>query len=180
MGELKLQVHRLGLGLQQKNLKRGDIVLVILPNSIAFPLAIYACQFAGLVVAFANPAYTRKELRHVCSLVQPKVILTTSSLLINVARASMPWKMCIVMDSNVGNGTTFVEQVMASAEEALNAKPVAIEDRTSTAYLPCSSGTTGLPKAVMVRSERSFLPCLFRLTASFYIASRSATRTWPQ
>jgi acyl-CoA synthetase (AMP-forming)/AMP-acid ligase II len=151
LGQLKLQIKQLGVGLRKRfGLKPGDIVLMIMGNSIMFPVALYACQFAGLVVAFANPAYTRKELRHVCSLVKPKAIITTSTLLINVSRASLMWPQCIVMDTDVGSGTTFFRKLLVSEQEARDAAPAPVEDREATAYLPCSSGTTGLPKAVMI------------------------------
>lgn len=153
-GQLKLQLHRFGLGLQQKKgLKKGDVALAILPNCIGFPISVFGCVFAGVIVAFANPAYSDKELRHIADLVEPKVIITVKPLLKQVENAGLSLKDCIIMDQPCGQGSTFVDDLLSSENDARKAKHVPVNDPNETAYLPCSSGTTGLPKAVMVNRK---------------------------
>ena len=45
-------------------LKKGDAVVVQLPNFLQMPIAIYAILKAGLVVVNTNPLYTEKEMLH--------------------------------------------------------------------------------------------------------------------
>ena len=45
------------------HLKQGDVVGIQLPNSLHYPIAVFAIWKAGLVVTNINPLYTAKELR---------------------------------------------------------------------------------------------------------------------
>lgn len=90
-GEIKLLSAQLGQGLMDRGeLERGDIIMLIAPNSIEWVIVALAAQFAGLKLALASPAYATKELRHVYYLVQPKKVFIPSRLLINVTRARIP------------------------------------------------------------------------------------------
>ena len=140
-------------------------MLFILPNTIDFIVALFASQFAGLQASFANPSYMRHELRHVYHTLQPKRILTTGALLGKVSKAGLPWNRCIIMDTDVGNSTVSARSLLVPADEARQAKAVRIADLDQTAYLPWSSGTTGLPKAVEI-SHRNVVAML---TISFSV-----------
>lgn len=50
--------------LQSKGLKRGDKVAIMMPNLLQYPIALFACLRAGLVVVNTNPLYTPREMRH--------------------------------------------------------------------------------------------------------------------
>ncbi len=51
--------------LQNKtNLKKGDRIALQMPNLLQFPVAIFACLKAGLVLVNTNPLYTSEEMRH--------------------------------------------------------------------------------------------------------------------
>ena len=46
------------------NLKKGDKVALQMPNLLQYPLAIFACLKAGLVIVNTNPLYTADEMLH--------------------------------------------------------------------------------------------------------------------
>jgi long-chain acyl-CoA synthetase len=46
------------------NLKKGDKIALQIPNLLQFPVAIFACLKAGLVIVNTNPLYTAEEMRH--------------------------------------------------------------------------------------------------------------------
>lgn len=51
--------------LQNKtNLKKGDRIALQMPNLLQFPVTIFACLKAGLVIVNTNPLYTAEEMRH--------------------------------------------------------------------------------------------------------------------
>jgi long-chain acyl-CoA synthetase len=51
--------------LQNKtNLKKGDRIALQMPNLLQFPITIFACLKAGLVIVNTNPLYTAEEMRH--------------------------------------------------------------------------------------------------------------------
>lgn len=45
-------------------LQIGDRVALMMPNLLQYPVALFGCLRAGLVVVNVNPLYTRRELRH--------------------------------------------------------------------------------------------------------------------
>lgn len=151
-GELKLKAQRFGLGLITKaKLKPGDTVLVALHSSIEFALSVMAAQFAGLRVALANPDYARKELKHVYRLTKPKKVIVHSTYLGRAAQANIKTFNVILSDTKLGRGGVLsIGELLADESAARAAKPYVPEDLNTTAYLPSSSGTTGLPKAVQI------------------------------
>ncbi len=45
-------------------LDRGDRVAIMLPNLLQYPVALFGCLRAGMVVVNVNPLYTARELEH--------------------------------------------------------------------------------------------------------------------
>lgn len=45
-------------------LKKGDRIALQMPNLLQFPITIFACLKAGLVIVNTNPLYTSEEMRH--------------------------------------------------------------------------------------------------------------------
>lgn len=61
--DLRSQALRLGHALRNNlRLQRGDVVLLFGPNSLAYPVAFFGAQAAGLVTTLANSAYKAREL----------------------------------------------------------------------------------------------------------------------
>jgi long-chain acyl-CoA synthetase len=50
--------------LQERGLRRGDRVAIMLPNVMAYPAILFGVLTAGLTVVNVNPLYTARELRH--------------------------------------------------------------------------------------------------------------------
>ena len=46
------------------NLKKGDKIALQMPNLLQYPIAIFACLRAGLVIVNTNPLYTADEMLH--------------------------------------------------------------------------------------------------------------------
>lgn len=110
-----------------------------------------AAQFAGLRVALANPDYARKELQHVYRLVKPKKVVIHSSYLGRAAAANIKTFTVVLTDTKLGRGGVLsVGELLADEVPAKEAQPFVPDDLNTTAYLPSSSGTTGLPKAVQI------------------------------
>jgi long-chain acyl-CoA synthetase len=63
--ELDAHVDALVWYFQNKtSLKKGDRIALQMPNLLQFPVAIFACLKAGLVIVNTNPLYTPEEMRH--------------------------------------------------------------------------------------------------------------------
>jgi long-chain acyl-CoA synthetase len=62
--ELLAEVERCSAMLAGLDVKRGDRVALIMPNSPSFTIAFYACMRLGAVAVGNNPIYTHREMRH--------------------------------------------------------------------------------------------------------------------
>lgn len=63
--EVNEKVNALVWYFQNKtNLKKGDRIALQMPNLLQFPITIFACIKAGLVIVNTNPLYTAEEMRH--------------------------------------------------------------------------------------------------------------------
>ncbi len=63
-GEIDQMAENLGAYLHSRGLKPGDRVAIMMPNLLQYPIALFACIRAGLVVVNTNPLYTPREMLH--------------------------------------------------------------------------------------------------------------------
>ena len=63
-GQLWEMVQRLATALASIGYRRGDVMALMLPNSIQFVVAYYACQLLGVTVTSVNPTYKPLEINH--------------------------------------------------------------------------------------------------------------------
>ena len=53
-----------GAYLQSRGLEPGDRVALMMPNLMQYPIALFGCLRAGLILVNTNPLYTPREMRH--------------------------------------------------------------------------------------------------------------------
>lgn len=63
-GEIDRASRQLGAYLQSRGLKPGDRMAIMMPNLLQYPIALFACIRAGLIVVNTNPLYTPREMLH--------------------------------------------------------------------------------------------------------------------
>lgn len=63
-GELDKLSQQMGAWLQNKGLKKGARVAIMMPNVLQYPVAMAAVLRAGYTVVNVNPLYTPRELEH--------------------------------------------------------------------------------------------------------------------
>ncbi|HLR12796.1 MAG TPA: AMP-binding protein, partial [Burkholderiaceae bacterium] len=73
--EFEHHARNLAAWFQHQGVKKGDRVVLIMPNLFQYPIAIYAVLRAGGVVVNANPLSTAAELDHLLEDAQPRVIV---------------------------------------------------------------------------------------------------------
>ena len=56
--------HLIAAWLQDKGLRKGDRVAIMMPNIVQYPIVLAGVLRAGLVVVNVNPLYTPRELEH--------------------------------------------------------------------------------------------------------------------
>ncbi len=58
------KAHAFASYLQEIGVRHGDRVALMMPNTLAYPVALFGALIAGAIVVNVNPLYTVRELRH--------------------------------------------------------------------------------------------------------------------
>jgi acyl-CoA synthetase (AMP-forming)/AMP-acid ligase II len=147
-GELGHLVERAAAGLHERGVRKSDVVAMFAPNSIEYAIAFYAILSLGAIAAPANPTWTASELGTQLERQSARFMLTTPALLDTVRAANgsgLQDERVFILDEHPSM-TTFAD-LLASTRPI---PTVDIDPEHDIAALFCSSGTTGLPKSVML------------------------------
>jgi long-chain acyl-CoA synthetase len=120
----------------------GEVVALVLPNSIEFPIAYFAALKALAAPALLNPIYPAVELAALLREAAPRAVLSapaTRDTVAGLARElGIPAVVCLGQDVTVLD-------LAHQAEAPVGLRPAT---PTDTGALLFSGGTTGFPKAV--------------------------------
>ncbi|CAL9528143.1 Long-chain-fatty-acid--CoA ligase [Streptomyces sp. enrichment culture] len=140
--------RRVAAALAEAGLRKGDVLALHSPNTIAFPVAFYAATRAGASVTTVHPLATAEEFAKQLKDSATRWIVTVSPLLDTARRAAGlagGVEEILVCDSAPGH-RSLIDMLASTAPEP---EP-GIDPAEDVAALPYSSGTTGVPKGVML------------------------------
>ena len=149
-------VNSLANGLHSIGLGRGDRICLFTPNRPEYPLMLNAAATIGAVITPMNPAYKEREIVYQLTNSEAKAILVYRDLvplLQNILQANaLPHlKHIIVSGTAAGEEMEGMLSFARLLREGSPTRPEPIEiDADELFVLPYSSGTTGLPKGVML------------------------------
>ncbi|KAK3080179.1 hypothetical protein LTS18_002901, partial [Coniosporium uncinatum] len=179
---------RLGIGLERLGIREGEVALVMSTNHIFIPVAYFGIAGTRRVFSGCNPAYGVDEvafqIRNTearCIFVEPVLLKVT---LAACKKINFPQdRIFLFSDTECEpiEGLRDWRIILGSAQEADQWQWRRIqgdEFKTTTAVLNYSSGTTGLPKGVMISHQN----VIANVEQSIYMRDmeqpyRSATNT---
>ena len=148
-----LESNRLANALQSLAVSAGDRVGLYLPNCPEYELGFYAASKLGAVACPMNPSYREREITYQVNDSGATVLLTHASLwpVVDACRANVPNLRRVIVVGDDVNDTSGITTSYADVTQSASADDPGVSvDQSQLAALPYSSGTTGLPKGVML------------------------------
>ncbi|XP_058725435.1 probable CoA ligase CCL5 [Vicia villosa] len=135
--------------LSTMGIRKGDVILLLSPNSIYFPIVCLSVMSLGAIITTTNPLNTTREIAKQIADSKPVLAFTTPQLVSKITGAS-PSLPVILMDTggnSSSSSTNTLEKMMEKEPELSRMKERINQDDTAT--LLYSSGTTGPSKGVV-------------------------------
>ncbi|KAK7265279.1 hypothetical protein RJT34_32897 [Clitoria ternatea] len=148
--DVDLTARKIAAGLHKIGIRQGDVIMLLLRNSPQFALAFLGASHRGAVITTANPFYTPAELAKQATATKTRLIITQSAYVSKIksfAENEDVMIMCIDSDSSEDNGVLHFSALSNADETEAPAVKISPDDVVA---LPFSSGTSGLPKGVML------------------------------
>lgn len=144
--QLRDAIHRFAGGLAARGFSKGDTLGLMAPNVPEYAIVFHGVAVAGGTVTTINPTYGADEVRFQL-LDAGASLLVTIGMFADTARKAIEGTQ--ITDIMTIDGAAGTENAMAlCAADPIDQVPVDVHD--DVVVLPYSSGTTGLPKGVML------------------------------
>lgn len=148
--------------LTQLGLKKGDVISIVSQNNWKYLAATISGFYIGAQINFLNPDYTSGELKHFFVICKPNLIFCSkrsSSNVLSLKEEPFFAKNVVIFDEEKS------EKDLISFDSLIrnsnfNFCPVEVEPKKDIAIIPTSSGTTGLPKCVLLTHTNIRVPIL--------------------
>jgi acyl-CoA synthetase (AMP-forming)/AMP-acid ligase II len=140
-------VARVAASLQRRGFGKGDVLAIYSPNLPEYAIVFLAVASLGGVNTTINPLYVVDELVAQLRDSGAQILVTVPTFLDKAREAAARTAVREIIVLGTGEGATPFEQLLESPP-AVTAP--AIDTRRDVVVLPYSSGTTGLPKGVML------------------------------
>ncbi len=132
--------------LQKRGVKRGDHLLILLPNCLEFAIAYFGSLCAGTIPVIIDHRTKAFELGEIISEISPKFIVAEAKIYESIKNFSDYFILKDAKGSSYGPNVISFDNVFSEKGEFSYEKPKP-EDEAIYIY---TSGSTGLPKGVIL------------------------------
>lgn len=140
------RIRRLAGGLQAEGVGPGTVIALMAPNMPDYAVVFHAAALAGATVTTLNPTYTATEAAHQLKDSGASLMVTIPAFLPVATEAAKGSAVREIVTLAPAEGHRQLDDLLGPALAA----QVAVDLESHVLALPYSSGTTGLPKGVML------------------------------
>lgn len=145
--ELHDLIYGVAAGLRKRNFQKGQVFGILSPNLPEYGIMFHAVSLLGGINTPINPLYTEAEIAHQLRDAGARFLITAPAFLEKAQRAAQDAGIEELFVFGEADGATPFASLI---EENAELPKVEINPGEDLVALPYSSGTTGLPKGVML------------------------------
>ncbi|PWA34859.1 4-coumarate--CoA ligase 2 [Artemisia annua] len=131
----------------QHGINKGDVIMILLPNSPEFVYTFMGASYLGAISTMANPFFTGPEIIKQAKASNAKIIITQASHTPKVKQYADENSIKVFTIDAPPEGCLHFSELLKGDGNSLPEVEISPDDVVA---LPYSSGTTGLPKGVML------------------------------
>ncbi|MCG3083133.1 AMP-binding protein, partial [Anoxybacillus sp. LAT27] len=146
-------VNRLASSLASLGIKRGDKVVLYMPNVREFVYAYFAVLRLGAIIVPINARLTAQEVQYIMDHSEAKAVIAHDWIYQELASLVHKVDVIWVKTGEAIEGWRSLSQLIASGDSSPIVCPLSEEDETTILY---TSGTTGKPKGVLFTARNIF------------------------
>jgi acyl-CoA synthetase (AMP-forming)/AMP-acid ligase II len=146
--QLDDSIRRVAANLSQRGFKKRDVFGILSPNIPEYAIIFHAVATLGGIVTPINPLYTDSEIAHQLKDARARFLVTVPAFLEKAREAANQAGIEELFVFGSAEGATPFDSLLAENNQPL--PNVKIHPLIDLVVLPYSSGTTGMPKGVML------------------------------
>jgi acyl-CoA synthetase (AMP-forming)/AMP-acid ligase II len=145
--QLDESVRRVAASLSTRGCGKGDVLAILSPNTVEYPVAFHAAALVGAIVTTINPLCTFEEIAKQLADSRAKYLVAAPALFERAREAASQVSLRELFVFGEGEGATPFAELYESDGRV---PEVEIDPHADLVALPYSSGTTGESKGVML------------------------------
>lgn len=163
-GEINTTSYKFAAYLSKNGITKGSVVAIMSPNTLHYSTAFLGISIVGGICTPINPLYTTDEISFQINLTSTKLIITHSMCLDKVLSVAKPRNIPVIIFGSSANDAISYQSIIESIKTPILPSLFDVVDPDSTLVIPFSSGTTGVPKGVVL-SHRNVTSNMLQLRA---------------
>jgi len=166
--ELRDYIYGVSAGLAKRGFRKGQVFGILSPNIPEYAVAFHAVAALGGINTPINPLYTETEIAHQLKDAGARFLVTVPQF---QEKAEQAGKEAGIEELFVFGEADGATPFLSLREPSPEAPQVQINPREDLVALPYSSGTTGLPKGVML-THHNLVSNLCQMDALCYFTDK--------